>query len=548
GLTEGRVALHVPGVAEPILLSYADLGRRIDAPGLVDAALAVGRSGTLADRVLAGARTAIRGSVFEPRVALDPALVLGRVSAALAQFAVEPVDARVEPTPKGFAVVRSSYGRRADVDAAAETILTALARADAPGRLDVEVRFVRLDPVVDDADAELARIAAQRIAQQIVLADGEDSWRISRGRVQSWLGFATTPDGRYEPVVDRSKIEASLAPIARLVERPPANASFVIGSGGRIVDVRPGRDGRSLDVPATVQLIAEALARRAATGQAVPIEPALVRTKPALSTEAAEAIAPRMTRLSTHTTWFPIGEKNAFGANIWLPATFIDGTVLAPGETFDFWKIVGPVTRERGFGLGGAIINGRTEPQGALAGGICSSSTTIFNAALKAGLQMGDRRNHYYYIDRYPLGLDATVFISASGSVQNMTFTNDTGFPILIRGINSRKGNIGYTRFDIYGVETGRTVTFSTPIVKNVRPATTVVEYTPELPAGARRQVEFPVDGMDVWVTRTVRGADGTVLHTDTFYSHYARITGIVQIGTGGAAAPSPSPSPAPES
>jgi vancomycin resistance protein YoaR len=301
-------------------------------------------------------------------------------------------------------------------------------------------------------------------------------------------------------------------------------------------------------VPATVQLIAEALARRAATGQAVPIEPALVRTKPALSTEAAEAIAPRMTRLSTHTTWFLIGEKNAFGANIWLPATFIDGTVLAPGETFDFWKIVGPVTRERGFGLGGAIINGRTEPQGALAGGICSSSTTIFNAALKAGLQMGDRRNHYYYIDRYPLGLDATVFISASGSVQNMTFTNDTGFPILIRGINSRKGNIGYTRFDIYGVETGRTVTFSTPIVKNVRPATTVVEYTPELPAGARRQVEFPVDGMDVWVTRTVRGADGTVLHTDTFYSHYARITGIVQIGTGGAAAPSPSPSPALES
>ena len=67
---------------------------------------------------------------------------------------------------------------------------------------------------------------------------------------------------------------------------------------------------------------------------------------------------------------------------------------------------------------GGAIINGRTEPQGALAGGICSCSTTLFNAALRAGFEMGARRNHYYYIDRYPLGLDATVFISGSGSVQ----------------------------------------------------------------------------------------------------------------------------------
>ena len=40
---------------------------------------------------------------------------------------------------------------------------------------------------------------------------------------------------------------------------------------------------------------------------------------------------------------------------------------------------------------------------------MCSSSTTLFNAALRAGLQMGARSNHKYYINRYPLGLDATV-------------------------------------------------------------------------------------------------------------------------------------------
>ena len=152
------------------------------------------------------------------------------------------------------------------------------------------------------------------------------------------------------------------------------------------------------------------------------------------------------------------------------------------------------VTRERGFGLGGAIINGRTEPQGALASGICSNSTTIFNAALRAGLQMGERRNHFNYINRYPLGLDATVFISGSGSTQTMTFTNDTPCPILIRG-RLAGGSKGYVRYELFSVPTGRTVEFSDPIVKSVRKATTVTLESDELRPGARGQPSTPSTG-----------------------------------------------------
>ncbi len=206
--------------------------------------------------------------------------------------------------------------------------------------------------------------------------------------------------------------------------------------------------------------------------------------------------------------------------------------MVAPGETFDFWKAVGPVTRARGFKQGGAIINGRTEPQGALAGGICSCSTTLFNAALRAGLKMGARRNHYYYIDRYPLGLDATVFISG-GSVQTMSFTNDTEAPILIKGINTRDGSRGYVRFDLFSVPTGRKTTFSAPTVKNRRSATTITQRTSSLRRGVRKQIEWPVEGKDVWVTRTVRDASGAIIHRQTYYSHYARITGIILVGTG---------------
>jgi vancomycin resistance protein YoaR len=144
---------------------------------------------------------------------------------------------------------------------------------------------------------------------------------------------------------------------------------------------------------------------------------------------------------------------------------------------------------------------------------------------------MGARRNHYYYIDRYPLGLDATVFISASGSKQTMSFTNDTDYPVLIRGFGYRKGNAGYVRFEIHSVPHGRKVTFSKPIVKNVRRATDTVQYTSSLPPGTSKRIEYPVDGKQVTVTRTVRDRSGNVIHTDTYFSNYARITGITLVG-----------------
>jgi vancomycin resistance protein YoaR len=255
-------------------------------------------------------------------------------------------------------------------------------------------------------------------------------------------------------------------------------------------------------------------------------------TKPRLTTEEARKAAPLMTRISTWTTYFPISERNNFGANIWLPAKFIDGTVVAPGDTFDFWKTVGPVSRSRGFGLGGAIIDGHTEPQGALAGGICSCSTTLFNAALRAGMHMEARRNHFYYIDRYPLGLDATVFISASGATQTMSWTNDTKYPVLIRGIRYRVGSAGYVRFDLYSVPNHRNVIISAPTVKNIRGATTTYQYTSSLPKGTREQIEFPVAGRDVWRTVTVKEGS-RIISRRTYYSHYSVINGLILVGTG---------------
>jgi len=396
-----------------------------------------------------------------------------------------------------------------------------------------------VEPDISTAEATEAKATADRIALDVAIVEGKEGWTIPAATVRSWISFRVEGDGQYRPVVNAEALNAELASIAKSVARKAANASFKL-SRGKISGVIASQDGRSLDVAATASRVSELLTTRASGGPNAQVAPALIVTPPSLTTDEAKAVVSKMTKISSWTTYFPISERNHFGANIWIPALDIDGYVVAPGEVFDFWNAVGPVTRARGYGDGGAIINGKTEPQGALAGGICSCSTTLFNAALRAGFDMGARRNHFYYIDRYPIGLDATVFKSGSGSTQTMSFTNDTPYPVLIRGYKIKNGTRGYVRFDIYSVPNGRKVVISAPTIKNIRPATDTVQYTSTLAPGVRKRIEYPVDGKDVWRTVTVYQG-GKIIHQTTYYSHYSRITGVTLIGKG-STAPAPTP------
>ena len=520
-LTAGSRTIRIP---------YADVGRRIDVDALVADAAAIGRSGSAIERLIGNARTALRGVELQPRMLVDETALATRIQAAAAFLERPPTDASVTIVKTGFQLTAGKSGVRADRETPLAQATAALLELDAPGQLAVSIPSEEIEPTITTAEATDAKAAAERIAADIDVTVGEEKWTIKASTLRTWMRVAATVDGRYVPVLQVTAPIKTLEEIAEKVKVAPKNASFILARGGTKFGVTPGRDGRALDVKATNHLLVQKLQERAASAGVAAV-PAVVKvTKPNLTTEEAAKSAPLMTQISTWRTYFPIGEKNGFGANIWIPATLIDGYVVAPGETFDFWRAVGPVTRARGFRAGGAIINGRTEPQGALAGGICSCSTTLFNAAARAGLDMGARRNHYYYIDRYPLGLDATVFISGS-SRQTMSFTNDTQHPILIRGINSRSGGAGYVRFSIYGVPTGRKVSFTRPIVKNFRPASDSTQLTNTLAPGKTKRIEYPVDGKDVWVTRVVRDASGRVIHRDTYYSHYARITGIVLVG-----------------
>jgi VanW like protein len=242
-----------------------------------------------------------------------------------------------------------------------------------------------------------------------------------------------------------------------------------------------------------------------------------------------DSLEPDLFLLGTWTVRYVVGRENGFGANIRLPLDAIDGMVLEPGATFEFWRAVGEVSRRTGYKPGAVTAGDRIDPDGALAGGICTASTAVFNAAARAGLEILERRPHGGYLPKYPLGMDAAVS-KGDGSRQTVAFRNDTSERILVRTVSDPGG----ARVDLYGATAlGRTVALGQPAIGDRRDAHDRRVQTRSLPRGELKRLEPSSDGMTVSVTRIVRDAAGHVLHRDRWVSRYGPLRGLVLVGAG---------------
>jgi vancomycin resistance protein YoaR len=519
GLEAGTITVR--STRDAAAISFADVGRTVDHDGMIAAALAVGRGGSRFDEALAGVRGALRPTTIPIRLDYDR----DRLAAALATFTDRgrraPVDASVHVVRFGYVVGGSVAGAQVDTGRVASAIDAALLDPSTPQTTEYAAESIVISPATTDEDVERALAEAERMAAPIVISRGAKTWTVTRSRIRTWIGFEGS-GADLAPTIDASKIPASLKGPKKAVARKPTEARYLRDRAGRIFGVSASSAGRALDVDATVEKVVATLASRAAGALADrPIKVKTMAVAPDLTTGEATKKAPLVSLLGTWTTYYQVSAHNGFAANITVPARKLDGVVVRPGQVFDFWGALGEVSFRTGYRLGGAIVGGHSVEGKALAGGICAASTTLFNAAARSGLQIVTRSPHWYYITRYPLGLDATV----SGS-QSMRFRNDTKHPILIK----THASPGVVTFQVWSVPNGRTVTWSKPHVENVVRGYDTVKYTSTLPAGRRQRIEWPVDGKSVWVTRTVREG-GRVVHRETFVSHYHRMVGITLIG-----------------
>ncbi len=537
--TGGTLVLRSPGGDQAI--PFSELGRDYDYGAMLNSALALGHGGGLRADVADDVRALLRGEPVAVRLTYSRPAVQAVVASVAASRDASAVDAEVVLGPDGAFTVRpAASGSSIDRGAV-------LAEADAalstPGAAPViDLPTAPVSPTVSTAQAEAAMAAAQLMTGQPltlrVATDAAFSTTIPPATLRTWVAFAATPTGGYAPTILAGAVRAALEQLAPKISQAPTDASYLLGDD-KVVGVLEGLDGAELDVTTSLQTISLVLAGQTTDSPPPMAQLAFTAVAPSLSTDEARQTAPLMEVVGSWTTHFFPGISNYWGKNISIPAATIDGYVVAPGAWFDFWKVVGVPTLAEGYGLGGEIINGHTEETGAIGGGICSTSTTLFNAALRAGYEIGDRANHYYYISRYPVGLDATVAMGL-GWEQDMTWRNDTAYPVLIHAINGP----GTVTFQLFSVDPQRTVTLSTPIVKNYTYATTQYVKVTTLPPGQENQVEYASNGFDAWVTRVVRDADGLIVHEETYYSHYATVNGLIEVGVASLPSPSATPSP----
>lgn len=206
--------------------------------------------------------------------------------------------------------------------------------------------------------------------------------------------------------------------------------------------------------------------------------------------------------LSEFSTKYAASNKNRT-TNLKLAASKINGTVIMPGETFSYNKIVGKRTIEAGYKDAAIYQDGQVVD--GLGGGICQISTTLYNAVLFANLEVTDRRNHMFIPSYAGAGRDATVVYGS----QDFKFKNNRNYPIKI--LASVSG--GIAKFEIYGLkqEDDCEVEISTKITGSI-PYKTVYMSKPGYKSG--RVIQSGKNGTKSETYKTLK-RNGEVISTE---------------------------------
>ena len=481
-------------------------------------AVAYGHSGTVPQRILAWAG-ALLGQAAVPFAmrSTSPAVDawIGGIAATLDRA---PADGAIVATDRGIEVTPAIIGQRTDLAALRASLLAPKSLGDRAISAPIHLTYPSVDAsgIRDAAKAKAAVTALEvRASDRSVSEDAAglatllviDRTVATSGELDAIPDGATAPSTRYVYRVrlDQARVSAWVAGVAKLLDHPAKNATYAVRPDGSLAVV-PAVDGVKIDQP---QLVSDAIADLMVPTRAPRIiEPMFVRDAPLFTTEQATQLVGRMTQVATFTTTYPPSPSRH--ANITTGALQFNDLVIAPGETFSFWDRLGPVTVARGYAYAGAIIDNKSD-ENVIGGGLCQVSTTLFNAIARAGYDVLERHAHGYYIDRYPMGFDAAVFLPGV----DFRWKNDTQYPVLIKAYPYDTA----LRFDLISVPTGRRVVVGQPYQYNLK------DPAPDQPADPAYLPGGMTQGRDVFLTWTVWEGD-RVIHQQTFTSHYVPVWG----------------------
>jgi len=232
---------------------------------------------------------------------------------------------------------------------------------------------------------------------------GREGGLLQRVRTQIWL--------RRQPVhlevecaVNGQALDAALAEAAGKVNREPRDAEVEVSDDDEVT-VKPHVVGVVLDLEKSRALLLKALTELDATS----VDLVVNEEQPKIKAEDLAAIDTVLASYHTHFNSGLVGRTR----NIRLATRAINKRAVLPGDVFSVNEIVGERSPERGFERAPIFWEGG-ELREDYGGGLCQVASTIFNAALRANLQIVERSQHTRMVTYVPLGLDAMVIYGSS--------------------------------------------------------------------------------------------------------------------------------------
>ncbi len=395
-------------------LNPARAGLEIDIEASVEQ-VPVGRTWNPAD-----AWEVLVGGVDRDAVVTTDEVALQRALTRIARVVDEPaVEGGVRFTRSGPEAIAPRTGQVLSLGEAADAVVAGF------GSDGSEVVLTLVEDASEVTSEEVARAMrefAEPAMSAPVVYDVGGERVVLRPRAFAPALSMVAEDGRLEPDVDRDRLEAALKPaLVTLGEQPVDATVAIVGGQPKVI---PAKKGVSLDVDRIVETFPDLLV---ADGPDRTLEMPAVLVEPEFTTADARALG-ITEEVSEFTTYYPHADYR--NVNIGRAADLIDGYLLKPGETFSLNGTVGERTAENGFTEGFIISNGVFREE--LGGGVSQVATTTFNAAFFAGLEDVEHKPHSFYIDRYPVGREATV----AWPTVDLRFRNDTKYGVLIQTVH----------------------------------------------------------------------------------------------------------------
>ncbi len=384
---------------------------------------------------------------------------------------------------------------------------------------DIEIPIEdTLKPVSNEKIEQTRVLANNLINKTLTLNFEENNWDLND---ESLINFLSVYD-EY----DNEKIASWSGLLANTIERDPQNALFNF-DGERVTEFKPAKPGVKLDKTKAIDSIKNGIQFLANSKDKVySFSVPVIETQPKITTDKVNDLGIREL-IGTGESWFYHSIASRIH-NLTLASSKLHGILIPPGEEFSMLKILGEINAAQGYKPAYIIQNGRTVLGDG--GGVCQTSTTLFRAALDAGLDIKTRFPHAYrvsyYEANYDIGVDASIFSPTA----DFTFINDTPGHILIQVTVDPKEM--YLRYDFYGTSDGRVVERSkSRMWDQAPPPPDLYQDDPTLPVGVVKQVDWSAWGaktaFDWKVTR-----NGEVIHEKTFYSTYRPWQAVYLRGT----------------